>query len=80
MSLDEFQEIFKQADLMTESIVEKDLKSAFCISMMTQVDELNSDRIFQMSVLEFMEALARVADKLSLPDYYSKNEMTMSER
>jgi hypothetical protein len=34
MSLDEFQEIFKQADLMTESIVEKDLKSAFCISMM----------------------------------------------
>ena len=24
-----------------------------------------------MSVLEFMEALARVADKLSLPDYYS---------
>ncbi len=37
----------------------------------TQVDELNSDRIFQMSVLEFMEALARVADKLSLPDYYS---------
>ncbi len=37
----------------------------------TQVDELNSDRIFQMSVLEFMEALARVADKLSLPDYYT---------
>jgi hypothetical protein len=34
MSLDEFQEIFKHADLMTENIAEKDLKKAFCLSMM----------------------------------------------
>lgn len=33
--------------------------------MMTKVDELESDRIFQMSYIEFLEALARVAEKLS---------------
>lgn len=32
--------------------------------MMCQVDELESTRIFEMQELEFMEALARIADKL----------------
>ena len=31
------------------------------------MDELNSDRIFQMQYVEFLEALARTAEKLSLP-------------
>lgn len=30
---------------------------------MTQIDELDSDRIFRMAPIEFMEALARIADK-----------------
>jgi hypothetical protein len=32
---------------------------------MLQIDELDSDRIFQMSFIEFLEALARIAEKLS---------------
>ncbi|EGR29347.1 leucine rich repeat protein [Ichthyophthirius multifiliis] len=40
---------------------------AFNLSMMTQIDELQSDRIFQMSQVEFYEALARIAEEASLP-------------
>ena len=39
---------------------------AFNSSMMTQIDELSSDRIFQMSQLEFYEAIARIAEEVSL--------------
>ena len=33
--------------------------------MLTSVDELETDRIFQMSFIEFLEGIARVAEKLS---------------
>ena len=35
--------------------------------MMLQVDELESDRIFQMTFIEFLEAIGRIADKVSMP-------------
>ncbi|KRW99368.1 hypothetical protein PPERSA_02480 [Pseudocohnilembus persalinus] len=38
---------------------------SFNLSMMTQVDELCSDRIFQMSLVEFYEAIGRLAEKAS---------------
>ena len=41
--------------------------------MMTQVDELDKDRFMQMSLVEFIEALVRVADKIpkeNLTDYF----------
>ncbi|CAK71896.1 unnamed protein product (macronuclear) [Paramecium tetraurelia] len=34
---------------------------------MLQVDELESDRIFQMTLIECLEAIARIADKASMP-------------
>ncbi|CAD8178213.1 unnamed protein product [Paramecium octaurelia] len=40
---------------------------AFNLSIPSQIDEIESDRIFQMNFQEFMEALARMADKVSLP-------------
>ena len=36
--------------------------------MMTQVDEINNDRHLNMNFTEFIEAICRVADKLSLPN------------
>ena len=33
--------------------------------MMTQIDELNTDRIFFMSFVEFLECCARIAEKYS---------------
>lgn len=40
---------------------------AFNNSMMTQIDELSNDRIFQMSQIEFYEALGRIAEEANLP-------------
>ena len=34
--------------------------------MMTQVDELNDNRIFKMAFVEFLEAVGRIAEKISL--------------
>jgi len=41
--------------------------------MMTQVDELEKDRFISMHIVEFYEALCRVADRIpdeNLQDYY----------
>jgi hypothetical protein len=35
--------------------------------MMTQVDELITTKIFEMSFVEYLEAIARLADIISLP-------------
>ena len=35
--------------------------------MMTQVPELDSDRHIKMSIVEFIDGFARVADKISIP-------------
>lgn len=67
MCLEEFHDIFKHANLLDENFVERDIYIAFNLAMMTQVDELTVDRIFQMTFVEFLEALSRCADKLSLP-------------
>lgn len=66
MSLDELSMICSQMGLdqmehwpATESLF------AYNLAMQTQVDELCSDRIFQMSITEFYEAVARLAEKAS---------------
>jgi hypothetical protein len=41
--------------------------------MMTQVDELTSPRFINMTIVEFYEAICRVADKVpndNLPNFY----------
>lgn len=47
--------------------------------MMTQVDEIDSDRHMNMSFCEFMEGLVRVAENLAIPnlvqDYYTISEI-----
>lgn len=67
MSLEELSTICKKADVYDEFFVERDSNLAYNLSMMTQFDELNSDRIFQMSFVEFLEAIARMAEKASKP-------------
>lgn len=74
MCLEEVNDICKAALLYSdENFVERDAFIAFNLSMMTQVDELNSDRIFQMSFVEFLEAVARIAEK------YSPQPLTIDE-
>ncbi|CAD8110051.1 unnamed protein product [Paramecium primaurelia] len=66
MSLDKFQQICCTADLLKHEQKEQNL--AFNQSIMTQVNELESDKIFSMNFLEFMEAIARMAEKGSCID------------
>lgn len=42
---------------------------AFSQSKSLEVDELESDKLFQMNHMEFYEALGRVADKVSLSQH-----------
>ena len=64
-SMDEFINMITNTGvLMSGSIGVGDLGSIFNISMMSQVDELNFQRHIEMSLIEFIEAICRVADKL----------------
>lgn len=65
--LEEINRLVSEAQLLNDNFVDRDIVVAFNMSMMTQVDELNSDRIFQMSFIEFLETLARFADIYSAP-------------
>lgn len=59
-----------------KEITERDIALIFNLSMMTQVDELTSYRIFEMSFVEYLEVLGRLADKISLPSmYYTEEEV-----
>lgn len=62
MSLVEFHDICNAANLCNERFTTREIDIAFNLAMMTQVNELESDRHFQMSFSEFLEALGRVAD------------------
>jgi hypothetical protein len=44
------------------------------LAMMTQVDEINNDRHLNMNFTELVEAICRVADKLSFPDVLKEYE------
>ena len=46
------------------------------LSMMTQVDELESDRHMNMTFTEFLEAVGRVAERLDIPDITTDTQYT----
>ena len=71
MAFDEYVSIFSDSGLINDIFTERDTILSFAQSMMTQVDELESDRHMKMQMLEFLEALARAADGLSLAPYES---------
>ncbi|EAR90532.2 hypothetical protein TTHERM_00120780 (macronuclear) [Tetrahymena thermophila SB210] len=63
MSINEFIDMVKNYNLLDDFLTERDILLAFNLAMMTQVDELNNDRFIQMTFVEFLEAIARLADK-----------------
>lgn len=65
MSYDEFLGIFSKANLITDVFPERDVISCFAMSMMSQLDELESDRHMKMQRVEFYEAIARASEALS---------------
>lgn len=65
MSVFEFTDMIKWYDLLDERVTERDLLLSYNLSMMTQEDENDSDRFIQMSFVELLEAIARLAEKKS---------------
>eukprot|EP01017_Pseudomicrothorax_dubius_P048326 TRINITY_DN8770_c0_g2_i1.p1 TRINITY_DN8770_c0_g2~~TRINITY_DN8770_c0_g2_i1.p1 ORF type:complete len:229 (-),score=33.00 TRINITY_DN8770_c0_g2_i1:93-779(-) len=67
VNLDLFRNLVSDIGLLEdESIVDRDLPIIFNLAMMTQVDEVNSSSHLEMSFVEFLELLARLAEKISL--------------
>lgn len=69
MSLEEFQRLMNEIEIFNDNCGDRDALLSFNLAMMTQVDELESDRIYQMQFIEFIEAFARIADKYSSAPY-----------
>jgi NLR family CARD domain-containing protein 3 len=62
MSLEEFNDMVVKSEVLNENFTAREIGIAFNLAMMTQVQELDVDRQYQMSFLEFLEAIGRVAD------------------
>ncbi len=72
--------MFADTGIFNDQFGSKMLPLQFSLSMMTQVDEIDSDRHMNMTFCEFMEGLVRVAENVSIPhlveDYYTLGEIT----
>jgi hypothetical protein len=76
MSISEVKQLIDHSGI-DRDIPERDISIAFNCSMMTQIDELHSERIFEMSFTEFIELIGRLADKTSLCSmYYTEEEVS----
>ena len=67
-NLGDFYKFVRDAGLINVHISERDPTMIFSLAMMTQVDELDSGRHLRMQFVEFLDAFARLADRLTLPD------------
>lgn len=63
MCLTEFRSIIERVGLNTY-LTERDSNVSFNCAMMTQVDELETERFMKMTEIEFIEALVRCASSL----------------
>ena len=70
LGVDEFTKIVTDAGVVDDSFGAREISPLFNLSMMTQVDELSSEKFSQMIMVEFIEAISRVADKLALSSHY----------
>ena len=66
MSLEEFTQMVTDSNVIDENFGAREVGMLFSVSMMTQVNELDSDRHLHMQFPEFIDAIARLAEKLAL--------------
>ena len=68
VSMEEYIQLCSDANLVEHFISERDPPLLYCMSMMTVVNELENERGSQMVLVEFLESLARIADKIEAKD------------
>ena len=74
MSLDEFFDLICAWGVVDDTFGQREIGTLFNLSMMTQKNEIELDRHFNMIFVEFIEATGRVADKLQLPPLIDESE------
>lgn len=66
MCADEFIKMISDSGIVSDRFGNREIGIIFNLSMMTQVNETSSERHYKMMFDEFIEAVARVADKCNL--------------
>ena len=74
MSIQEFITMLSEANLITDTFTDRDAAISFNLAKMTEIDEINYDKHMKLYFLEFLEALSRCADIMSLPPPNSHEE------
>lgn len=64
MSLQEFVDLVTSTQVIDDNFGLREINTIFRVSIATQVDEIRSERHTRMMFLEFVEAVARVADRV----------------
>jgi len=62
MSVEEWFDLLEKAGLLDDKVTDREAKVAYAMSMMMVPDEMETDSHTRMSLVEFYEALARVAE------------------
>jgi len=63
---DEFTSFLTSCGFINDNFVARDCNVCFNLAMMTQVDELEKDRHLKANFVEFLEAFARAAERISM--------------
>jgi hypothetical protein len=74
MSIQEFIAMLSEAGQINDVFTERDAAISFNLAKITEVDEINYDKHMKLYFLEFLEALSRCADIMSLPPPNSHEE------
>ncbi len=74
MSIQEFISMLSEAGLITDTFTDRDAAISFNLAKITEIDEINYDKHMKLYFLEFLEALSRCADIMSLPPQNSHEE------
>ena len=67
INLDDWMALFEDIHLIDEYFTMRDLKCCFCFARMTAVDEYNIRKNEQLTLVDFLDALGRVAELVNLP-------------
>lgn len=73
MSCDEFENLVSKANLLNDLLSNRDVALYFNQAMMIQVDEISKNKNLRMTFVEFIEAIARIAEAASFAPSIPKN-------
>jgi hypothetical protein len=80
MSIQEFVTLMNEANFINEVFTERDVVVSFNLAKQTEIDEINNDKHMKLYFVEFLEAMARCADILSLAPNKTDEEMPQEFR